>query len=292
MHQQTLRMSVLSGILRIQDYCSANPQTDPTTAANVLKNGSAVDAGFDYPSAVQAITALELPHAHPSASSIEALQTIIAITIKRFRPPWSSAISYGRNQLLRLLSPDEQQCLASARLLDPNPPDHVVAWWDELAAMFRVEANKENSDTGRLGEKLSLHFECQRLRTAGLTNLSPRWVSIDDNSLGYDIASFETDAIRSPRFIEVKASNTSPPQFFITRNEWRAATRLQSRYVFHVWELPNGRLAELSTGAMAVHIPVDSGFGAWQQVRVHMSVDFWDINSNGPLPVNMGSDTK
>jgi hypothetical protein len=282
MHRQTLRMSVLSGILRIQDYCSTNPHVDPSAAAELLKRGTAVDAGFDYSTAVQAIAVLDL-QSSIQTSPVESLQAIIAAIIKRFRPPWTSAIPHGRNQLLRLLSPDEQQCLASARLLDTNPPDSVVEWWDSLAILFRAESAKATDDTGRLGERLSLKFERERLNAAGRNDLVPHWVSIDDNSLGYDIASFEVDATSSPRFIEVKASNASPPQFFVTRNEWHAATRLQTRYLIQVWDLSTLRVAELTREAISDHIPLDQGGGVWQLVRVQLDAGFWDMHSKRAL---------
>lgn len=280
MHRQTLRMSVLSGILRIHEYCSLNPGTDPSTAAALLKSGSAIDAGFDYHAAVSAIAALSLKQPN-RATPIETLQTIITTAIVHFRPPWATAIPYGRSQLVRLLSPDEQQCLASARLLESNPPDNVVAWWDHLATLFRTEVNAANNATGRHGEQLSLRYERARLLAAGRGELTPRWVSIDDNSLGYDIASFEASVSHdTPRFIEVKATSSSPPQFFVTRNEWRAALRLRPRYFFHVWDLSMSRLAEISAEELSSHVPCDQGLGKWQQVRIELTKAYWAEHSN------------
>ena len=277
MYRQTLRMSVLSGILRLQEYCSSNPGVELQAAVALLKNGTAMDACFDYATGLHVIQALELPLSH-SVPPARALQDIIATTIMRYRPPWTTAIPYGRSQLLRLLSPDEAQCLSSAQLLDPNPSDHIVAWWDQLANFFRAANNVANTDTGRMGERLSLQYERARLTAAGRPDITPRWVSLDDNSLGYDIASFDANG-ETPRFIEVKTATSSPPRIFISRNEWRAATQMGARFLFHVWDIASARLAELSPTALSSHIPSDAGYGAWQQARIDFPVGYWTEHS-------------
>ena len=62
--------------------------------------------------------------------------------------------------------------------------------------------------------------------------------------------------------------------FFISQNEWNFASAgcNQNRYFFYIWNLENKiQLAIVSYAEMARHIPVDSGLGEWDNVRIPFS---------------------
>ena len=93
---------------------------------------------------------------------------------------------------------------------------------------------------GKLGEEFALRFERWRLRELPTLRDKVRVVADVNDSLGYDIESYELDGTR--RYVEVKGtvgSITSP--FFITANELRVAESLGSSYVIvRVAEIPHG----------------------------------------------------
>lgn len=91
-----------------------------------------------------------------------------------------------------------------------------------------LEACEEN---GQIGEQFVLNSERERLRRAGRPDLADKvdWVSQRSVAEGFDIRSFETDAV--PRLIEVKSTVASRPYMRVTRNEWDVATTQTTNYM-------------------------------------------------------------
>ena len=119
----------------------------------------------------------------------------------------------------------------------------------------------------RRAEWLSLEHERRRLEGLGIHD-EPKWVSLEDNSLGYDILSFDLDPDGHTvnRLVEVKSRLSE--WIFLTRNEWENASGAPQRTVIHVWELPDERLREYRPSEIEPNIPLDQGTGAWQNVRI------------------------
>lgn len=92
--------------------------------------------------------------------------------------------------------------------------------------------NEINIATGDRGEEIVLAYEKERLMKAGRSELAARVkrVSLADDSLGYDIESYEVDG--AEKFIEVKSS--SKPEgnisFLISSNEYKKAKQLEDKY--------------------------------------------------------------
>ena len=87
-----------------------------------------------------------------------------------------------------------------------------------------------DDEIGRLGEEFALRREHWKLRENDGLSKQIEHVSPTDDSLGYDIKSFEPDG--SDRFVEVKAT-TGPPNtpFFISSNELQKSIEIGERYV-------------------------------------------------------------
>jgi hypothetical protein len=258
-------MSVLGGVLKIQNLCARRPELTIGTAKHLLRNGSVIDSSFDFEHAEQFLIFAQLNHGDLPPDRYAAMRLLIRRAIEACRPPWVTAIPYGRTQVLRFITKDEEQCFASAGLLDAHPSDEIARWWDELAGLIRTRQDDEKAKTGRQAEALTIAHERQRLKAAGL-DIEPVWVALDDNSLGYDVRSYETDA--SLRYIEVKGCQTRDLVIYITRNEWRQAQQLGARYFFHIWDLSTQTLYELSPNQLSPHIPLEQGRGQWQAVRI------------------------
>ena len=76
-----------------------------------------------------------------------------------------------------------------------------------------IKESIRNASIGERGEKLVFDEEKNKLRAAIKSGISvpkdyPKWVSLEDDSAGYDILSYDTDTLQ-PMFIEVKATTGS-----------------------------------------------------------------------------------
>jgi hypothetical protein len=105
-----------------------------------------------------------------------------------------------------------------------------------------VAQNARNTKIGFQGECFALEFEKTRLEVAGKANLSDsiEHVSRFDDTLGYDIRSFEENG--KDRFIEVKATTLTSryTQFYVTANELRTSKTLANQYhLYRVYNLKN-----------------------------------------------------
>lgn len=117
-----------------------------------------------------------------------------------------------------------------------------------------------------------MDHETRRLLALGIPN-RPRWVSIDDNTVGYDVHSYDKGTVEPiARLIEVKSCARIDTEIHLTRNEWETAIERAPHYCFHVWILPEERLVELKPEDIEIHVPVDQGNGRWQNTRIALSV--------------------
>lgn len=264
-----LRMSILNALLAIQTYRAAHPAETPATAARVLASGPAALAGFAYATALRVAEGDPTIVAPGDGPRPARLRALVEHLIIRWRPSWAGLIPKGRGFLATYLAPATRQCLEAAGLYDTEPDDQVLACWDRLGAVFRADGDAGRTAVGRQGERLTLQHETARLAAAGRADLVPTWVALDDNSLGYDVRSYEVtpEGVVS-RYIEVKATEAMPPRFFLSRAEWDVAEQLARGYVLHVWHLPSGRVTELAVDAVQAHMPADQGSGRWHRVEV------------------------
>lgn len=99
--------------------------------------------------------------------------------------------------------------------------------------------NQRNSILGSKGEELVLNSEKISLKKAGKEDLANRVqrISIDDDTLGYDILSFELDG--NEKHIEVKTSSGKGSQirFYVSANEYAIGQTLENYYIYYVEEI-------------------------------------------------------
>lgn len=197
----------------------------------------------------------------------EHLRLFVFEWVKLVEPGWLRFVPYGREKLRGALSDDQAQCFRDAGLFSQTPDDDALAWWDRLAALTRGQADAERMKRARHAERLSLQYERDRLQSLGIPQ-APRWVALEDNSLGYDILSYDIDfeGFIIARLIEVKSRLTD--FIFISRNEWENASGAPQQSIIHVWDLPEERLREYRVPEVAPHIPIDQGNGIWQDVQI------------------------
>lgn len=103
---------------------------------------------------------------------------------------------------------------------------------------------EENVEIGLRGEKIVMDIERKRLIDAGRSDLAEKvWqASLVDDSLGFDILSFEADGQK--KHIEVKATRnrrSSRLKFFLSENERRAAEFFENYHIYYVEDAGSAR---------------------------------------------------
>lgn len=196
----------------------------------------------------------------------ERLRGALLDIVDATNPPWAQGARFGRRHVLQYSPPEIAQICREAGLAASALED-VVAFWDLLAARARGLHDVRLNETGRQGERLTLHYEKQR------TGRSPRWIALDSNADGFDVLSSLSGADSAPLCIEVKASRAGVHgDFYVTRHEWNIAQDLL-HFTLHLWDLSTSlpRLAVLGIQDLAMHVPHDEGQGCWDSVRVPFS---------------------
>jgi hypothetical protein len=259
-------MSAFEGlrILRLRQV--AYPTAGLAELADLVRRVDPDGASHDFDAALQldpivvpAVAADEVPVFY---------QHCIEAAIPAFRPLWGRIITLGRSVFVQKLSRDEVQCFRLAGLLEDPPTRPIISWWDRVSAIARLRSDQEKMERARQAEEMSLAYEAQRMSAIGI-NRTPVWMSIEDNTAGYDIQSFDS-GVEGPvaRLIEVKSTIASPLRFFLSRNEWETAKKFGSSYFFHVWDLQGPQLHERTVAEILPHIPTDNEKGRWSNTMI------------------------
>lgn len=123
---------------------------------------------------------------------------------------------------------------AAAQVAIPNPGSRESSGTSvSRRGPRKVDGKKKahkNELVGNLGEEFAIRYERWRLRNDPDLLERVLHVSMDDDTLGYDIESAEIDG--TPRFVEVKGSlGPVESRFFVTPNELQCADRKKEAYV-------------------------------------------------------------
>jgi len=131
----------------------------------------------------------------------------------------------------------------NAEFVDLNiNPENIELGRKETRSFGKVvdfeKENKINRLLGNRGEEVVFNLEKKHLESIGKKELANKvkWVSKEDDSLGYDILSFEEDG--TEKYIEVKSTNqshTSNANFLISSNQYRKAKNLDNYYFYIVF---------------------------------------------------------
>jgi hypothetical protein len=261
--QQSVRdifsMSAFEGLRHLRRHRIAYPNF---TEADLISLSTKVEiGGFDYEAAT-VLDGLVADSVDPE-NPVEFFQGCIEAALSQ-NLIWTKSITLGRQKFIQKLSRDEVSCFRCAKLLDDPPSDETVAWWDRLQSDSREISSALRTDQGRYAEKLSIDFEIKRLEKLGIYK-RPIWMAVEDNTVGYDILSFDLGLTQPiTRLIEVK-SFAGAPRFFVTRNEWTTAQKFSRGYVFHIWEINREKLHERTVEQLQPQIPSDGEGGQWQE---------------------------
>lgn len=260
-------MSAMNGLLAMRRYHADHPDVELQDVIATLKRVSADDAYHDYEAAVL-LDRLVKRGGAPGIDIPTFFRETVTAVVDDTRPWWIRLSPWGRDRVKAALSSNEAQCLDAAGLFSSPPSAEVLQWWDALAQEVRATDNAKLLEQGRKAEQLTMDYEARRLSELGIPN-RPRLISLDDNSAGYDVHSYEKGPVEPiAKLIEVKSCSREEGDIFITRNEWETAVERAPHYCFHIWTLPDEKLIELTPAELGVHIPVDHGKGRWQIAKI------------------------
>lgn len=197
----------------------------------------------------------------------DSFKSVLGLYIITERPIWANRMPMGRDETFAVIDDDTYYCFKEAGLARQPISDNIVKWWDTIASVFRAANENDLLAIGRKGERLTLEYELRR------TSFVPKWMSVESNFMGYDILSRESREDETHRLIEVKASSSNAPSFFISRNEWEIAQSSRGQYRIYLWRLGvHSELAILTVDEVAAHIAENSGQGSWTSVEVPYGV--------------------
>lgn len=261
-----LSMSAFYGLIALRKHCAAHPSIAIREAINVVKRLSADDAHHDYEAAL--LLHEIVPTKAHAVPPVLFFREVIWCVLQHARPWWIRFSPYGREKLRSALGSNEAQCFASAGLFIEMPTLDVLAWWDELAQYVRASENDARLEQGREAEQLTIEYERHRLQSLGI-NLDPKWISVNDNTAGYDVQSFDVGIVDPiVKLIEVKSCARDIVAIFLTRNEWETAVARSPNYCFHIWLLPEKKLLELRPDDIEPHVPINRGNGHWENAKI------------------------
>lgn len=195
----------------------------------------------------------------------ERAKIILSDYVCYVTPAWARRIPYGRQEAFIFMTKDEQACFYEAGLMDENPGDAVIGWWDQISSFLRKTEADRKTEIGRKGEYLTILYEQKR------TGRQPQWISLDSNLSGYDVISQQTREDLSVLLIEVKSTEKSieTADFFVSVNEWHTASNTEN-YKFYLWCFYGGKkqLAIIQSRQSFHYIPTNNKSGEWQMVRI------------------------
>jgi hypothetical protein len=263
-----LSMSAIEALRIVRSYMRDDASLSVDQATRIARKLEA--DGVDYP----AVTALDLmvPSEIVAVDDAVTFYRACVETAVLSNPIWMKTITLGRQKFVQKLDRDAASCFRCARLLDDPPSDEVIDWWDRLQSMGRRLSDQARLEQGREAEKLSLLHEEERLKALGISR-PPKWVSIEDNTVGYDILSYDLGPVEPiARLIEVKSFRRSG-RFFLTRNEWETAKKFGNAYSFHIWNVESKQLALKTVEDVNRSIPIDNPGGRWDVAIIDVDVN-------------------
>jgi len=258
-------MSVFEAASTLRAFRRRNPALADPELVQMLRSVRATLHSMDYDAGL----ALEraLPNDLPDEPE-QFFRACVDHLVASRTPFWTRLAPGGRDQVMRAVEPNAAQCLRAAGLTEAPPSYATRLWWDKLATQIRADRDAALLAQGREAELWSFEREQKRLVSQGIKK-EPVWAAIEDNSLGYDILSYDRGRDRiTNKLIEVKSTSASPPRLILTRNEWETASAYGSALEFHLWQVDTRELFVIAPDEMRRNVPDDRGTGRWLQVEV------------------------
>ncbi len=261
-------MSAFEGLRVLRRYGQLHPHLSLTELAELVVSVNAANTALNFTAAI--VLASIVPAELPAEEVQTFYRGCIANVLFTHRPVWVKVMKLGRQKFIQKVSRDERQCFRGAGLLIGPPDTEVIRWLDQVTGRIRSQLDAINFERAREAEQLSIVHEIGRLKRLSIDE-APKWISIEDNTAGYDVLSYDAGVVEPiARLIEVKSTILSPVRFMLTRNEWDRAAKSGGSYPFHIWHMQSGgsRLFERTDADIAPHVPTDNQRGMWRSAEI------------------------
>ncbi|MCA1040547.1 DUF3883 domain-containing protein [Bacillus infantis] len=258
-----LKMSVINAFFTLKKYIEIYPDKNIKELIDLIKGIGSYVSVYDYENAES------LFNDDDNLKILDKREYIYRILTKE-QPSWLYQVPFGRELVASSLKDNEYfdiyQCFDSVGLFNKEIDMDTIEWWDSLSSFIRKKQDSQKIINGRIGELLTIKYETEKLSGSELT---PKWVSIENNLAGYDVLSYKIEQ-GSPKqiMIEVKTCSSYPVSFYITRNEWKIAQDFGENYIFYVWFLPEKSLHKYNVKDIESNIPINRGSGSWKDVLI------------------------
>lgn len=268
-------MPAFEGLRVLRYYVAQRPNDAPDALVTIIRRVEVEAHSLDLEAALflHEVVDKKAPY-----EGVGFYRVCLASVLLLELPEWARLMKLGRGRFIKRLKAPEYRDIRSlfrqAKVLDEPPSDEDILWWDHLQEHVRSQQSLETMQRARAAEKLSLEYEAARLAEQGL-NIKPRWMAIEDNTVGYDVLSYTSGEFGPVnKLIEVKSTIASPLRFNVTRNEWEQALEFGEAFLFHIWDLrpQSPVLYERSVAQVAPHIPLDNESGKWTNALIPVSM--------------------
>ena len=256
-------MSVFTALKRARTKRIEFPDFSFWDSANLCMQTSSDGTPHDYDRADELDKLLPLDIVNLDDPKV--IRRALDLIISKQSFSWVFLFPSGREAVRNALTRNEYQVFRNAELFQETPSIEIISWWDNISNNFR---SKSIDNSFREAEFRTLELEREFLREAQCPH-EPRWVALDDNSLGFDIRSyryFENEWVPFP--IEVKSTVGSKVRFYLTRNEADLAFRMKKLYALHFWTPTATKPLVFNAEEIALNIPIENGRGSWQTLLI------------------------
>lgn len=155
-------------------------------------------------------------------------------------PEGEASVLHDQNFLKLLLQLDVLVKRGGSIVLSSECAEFLEKFLSENLMVVTPEmfesAEAEKIEMSRIAEEYVLKNETDRLRREGALQQSKQvdYIARKNVAAGYDIASFvNRESAYYDCFIEVKAGQSTPIRFFLSRNEFETAKRLKKKYYIY-----------------------------------------------------------
>jgi len=255
---EKLSMSAITALFHLYDYMRING-CDIEDAYDIVPHSTSEYAPHDYEGALLLARFASFPDI---ADLPRSLRSLLYDLIKETQPGWLSVVQTGRDAVRPWLTSNAFDVFTQAELFSTTPNIEVVEWWDKLAMRMWASTDPALLRLGRQAERQSFELERARLAEEQCSEVV-QWISLDDNTAGFDIASWKHDGHSwVPLLIEVKSTVNTGPTFYLSRNEFETAKRARSNYIFHIWV--RNKLCVLDRDTVVSAAPIDTNTAHWE----------------------------
>ncbi|MCA8021972.1 DUF3883 domain-containing protein [Burkholderia metallica] len=272
---QLLSMPAFEGLRVLRIYLENKPCDTIEALVELINHIEPNALSYDLDAAIYLhnVVPKNAPH-----NGVMFYRACIGSLLSTTLPEWAKLITLGRGRFIKRLDSEEYRDIRSlfrqAKLLEDPPSLDDIGWWDSIQACVRTQNDAEKLRRARQAEQLSIEYERNRIADLSIF-LEPRWMAIEDNTVGYDVLSYNPGEFGPlNKLIEVKSTIASPLRFFLTRNEWEQARKFGNSYVFHIWDMQKNppMLYEKSILQIEPHVPHDNKKGKWKTALIPVGV--------------------